>query len=614
MLWEQLEAILPEVEKPARYTGNEINAVRKNLDSVDVSVVLAFPDVYEIGTSYLGFQILYDIINRLPGAQAERVFAPWPDMESKMRDNNIPLFGLETKRPLAAFDIVGFTLQYELGYTNILNMLNLADIPIWTRERTGLPFIIAGGPGAYNPEPLSGFVDAFVLGEGEELIAEVIELVRQAKSSDWSREQTLVRLAAIGGIYVPEFYHPQFDQAGAYIGTIPINDLVPSRPRKRIVNDFAEFPLPENVIVPLVQPVHDRTSIEICRGCARGCRFCQAGMIYRPVRERNSNLLARQGQQLLAKTGSGELSLSSLSSADYTEIEELISRFMKPGISVALPSLRVDSYSVNLAKLTGAQRKSGLTLAPEAGTQRLRNVINKNVTEDDILTAVKSAFSNGWTTVKLYFMIGLPTETRDDVLGIAALVAKIQTLYREAGGAKGRLRINLGVSTFVPKPHTPFQWEPLLEKEEVEYRQDLLRKQLPAKNIKIQTTGWEESFLEATLARGDRRLANAIFTAWQLGCRFDAWREHFRPDLWEQAFMSNGLNPRKLVCNRMPLAQKLPWDHIDSGIRKQFLAREAERAEAAEQTADCTFFDCHGCGICTAYSLKPWSRGERTCD
>lgn len=602
-----LEKILPYVEKPARYIGNEINIVIKPGEP-ELRFALAFPDVYEIGTSYLGFSILYNLLNSLPKVQAERVFAPWPDMEAQMRQADLALYGLETKTPLARFDIVGFTLQYELGYTNILNMLDLSGIPLHSREREGLPLIIAGGPCAFNPEPLADFIDAFVLGEGEEVVQELVQVVLAGKRAGWSREELLEKLAGLEGVYVPAFYAPQYAESGEYIGTFPIKAGVPPRISKRILKNFSDFPLPDSLVVPLVQSVHDRVSIEICRGCARGCRFCQAGIIYRPVRERPGKALFEQGGKLVRSTGSAQLSLSSLSSADHSEIESMINSFIQGDISVSLPSLRVDSASVALAMLTKSARKSGLTLAPEAGSQRLRDCINKNVTDEEIFTAARTAFENGWDTLKLYFMLGLPTETREDVIGIANLVHALEEIYRQIRGNTRRFRVNLGVSTFVPKAHTPFQWAALLNREEVEARQRLLHSRLRSNRYKVQTTDWEESELEALLARGDRQAGRAILLAWQKGCRFDAWTEHFRPDLWRQAFQEAGIDTQAFAGKSLPVEATLPWDHIDSGVSRDFLLREYRNALAGSLTPDCTFAACSTCGICPAYDIKPLKR------
>lgn len=604
-----LDSILPYVEKPARYIGNEINAIIKPSESIALRFGLAFPDVYEIGTSYLGFQILYSIINSLPQVQGERVFAPWPDMEAKMRQVGLPLYGLETKTSLAQFEIIGFTLQYELGYTNILNMLDLAGLPPLATERAGLPLVIAGGPGAFNPEPLADFIDAFVLGEGEEVVQDIIQVVLAAKGAGRGKGDVLRDLAKLDGVYVPSFYAPKYDVNGDYIGAYPALPGLPPRVKKRILENFSNYPLPDNLIVPLVQSVHDRVSIEICRGCARGCRFCQAGMIYRPVRERSKLALLEQGSKLLQSSGCNELGLSSLSSADHSEIEPLAKAFMAAGASVSLPSLRVDSYSVNLAKLTKTVRKTGLTLAPEAGSQRLRDYINKNVTEEDIFSAARTAFENGWDQLKLYFMLGLPSETRQDIVDIVNLVHALEGMYRDIRGNTRRYQVNLGVSTFVPKAHTPFQWAAQLGREEVEARQRLLRTRLSSKKYKVQTTDWEESSLEAILARGDRRLGRAIYLAWQKGCRFDAWTEHFRPLLWRQALLEAGVDGTALVSS-LALGAPLPWDHIDSGVSREFLAREYQRANDGALTADCTYRTCSACGICDAYAITPLKRGK----
>ena len=611
MSWDKLQNILHYVEKPARYIGNEINITVKKAQEVDLRFALAFPDVYEIGTSYLGFQILYDIINSIDRVQAERVFAPWPDMEQKMREVKHPLFGLETKTALRDFDIIGFTLQYELGYTNLLNMLDLAGLSPLASERDGLPLVLAGGPGALNPEPLADFVDAFVIGEGEEVTAQVIEVVLQGKKSGWGREKILAELAQIQGIYVPSFFAAKYDEEGRYIGTFPIVDGIPAVVKKRIIKDFANLPLPKKLIAPLVQPVHDRVSIEICRGCARGCRFCQAGIVYRPVRERSTDKLVEQGGRLVRSSGSAELGLSSLSSADHSDIENLVRSMMNSGdVSVSLPSLRVDSYSVELARLTKTVRKTGLTLAPEAGSQRLRDVINKNVTEDDIFSAARKAFEGGWQTVKLYFMIGLPTESEDDVAGIADIVFHLEKLYREVNGNTKRFKVNIGIATFVPKPHTPFQWSAQLDRNTVSDRQRMLKEKLKADRFKVQTTGWLESNLEASLARGDRNTGKAIFSAWKMGCRFDAWTEHFRPDLWRQAFEESGIQTPVYTLNPVPLDQPLPWDHIDVGVSKDFLAKEYKLAFSGQVTPDCTLENCSVCGICNAYAVTPLKRGK----
>lgn len=612
-MWDKLNSLLPYVEKPARYIGNEINSVVKDQGEVELRFALAFPDVYEIGSSYMGFQILYEIINDIPGAQAERVFAPWPDMETKLKEQGLPLYGLETKTGLHAFDIIGFTLQYELGYTNILNMLDLAGLSPYAHKRTDFPLVLAGGPGAMNPEPLADFIDAFVLGEGEEIVLEIIDTVREARKQGKDKGETLAKLALIPGIYVPKFYSPVYDSQGVYKGLEPLGNFPPLR--KRIIRDFAGLPLPRKLVVPLVQPVHDRVSIEICRGCARGCRFCQAGMLYRPVRERPRAQLVEQGELLLKNTGSGEISLSSLSSADYSEIQGLVETLMaREGTSVSLPSLRVDSYSVELARLTKAVRKTGLTLAPEAGSQRLRDVINKNVSEEDIFSAARKAFESGWDSLKLYFMLGLPTETDEDIFGIIHMVRGLERMYREIRGRKSRLKISVGVSTFIPKAHTPFQWAAFLERREVERRQRLILDSMRPPMYKVHTSNWEESKLEVLLARGDRKVGRAIFLAWQKGCRFDAWSEHFRPQLWHEAFAEADIDVSSAL-GEIPLTAVLPWDHIEIGVSKDFLKQELAKAKELQETKDCTFTDCSNCGVCGDFSMTPLQRGGKPkCD
>lgn len=610
-MWDQLKKILPYVEKPARYIGGEINSIFKDSNEISVRIALAFPDLYEIGSSYMGFQILYEIINDIPWAQGERVFAPWPDMEAQLREKNIPLYGLESKKSLAEFDLVGFTLQYELGYTNLLNMLDLAGIPLYASERKNLPLVIAGGPGALSPEPLADFIDAFVLGEGEELLPELLTVVAKGKKQGLGRQEILKMLGSLAGIYVPEQFSAQYSSQGEYMGLSP-KTLLPLK--RRVLKSFADFPLPKKSILPFVQPVHDRVSIEICRGCARGCRFCQAGMLYRPVRERPLAQLISQGSQLLKTTGSNEISLSSLSSADYSQIETLVREMMKEtDAAVSLPSLRVDSFSVGLAHLTKAIRNTGLTLAPEAGSQRLRNIINKNVSRDDILAAVSAAYANGWDNLKLYFMVGLPEERDSDIEEIVHLVREIDSLAKKRG-KRSSAKITIAVSTFVPKAHTPFQWSAFSSREEVERRQRILRTNLRSPRFKVQTMDWEESRLEALLARGGRNIGRAVFLAWQKGCRFDAWTEHFQPDLWEAAFAEANINPDD-VLREIPTVAVLPWDHIDVGVSKAYLLQERERAKEELVTPDCSFTGCVDCGVCKTLAIDPIKRrGEDRCE
>ncbi|MDI6827167.1 MAG: TIGR03960 family B12-binding radical SAM protein, partial [Armatimonadota bacterium] len=576
-MFELLDNILPRVAKPARYTGGEFNAITKDLSGVDVKFALAFPDVYEIGMSNLGLRIIYEILNRRGDTAAERVFAPWPDMESEMRRCGLPLFSLESHTPVAEFDIIGFSLSYELTYTNVLNMLDLAGVPIHSSDRNeSHPLIIAGGCCVYNPEPMAEFVDAFVIGEGEEIIHEVVEVFKHNHSL--GRKVLLEKLAEIPGIYVPAF--------GQY------------RVQKRLVNDLNAAEYLEQPVIPFIETVHDRLPIEVMRGCSRGCRFCQAGMIYRPVRERSQEKILKLAECLNARAGYDEIGLLSLSTADYTSIEDLVhtltEKYEAEKIGISLPSIRADASCVELASEIQKVRKSGLTLAPEAGTQRLRDVINKNVTEENLLSAVEAAFRFGWRTIKLYFMIGLPSETDDDILGIARLASEVSKVAR-----KMRIQptINVSVSCFVPKPHTPFQWRPQDTIEELQRKQSLLRSGVKDKAIQLSWHDARISALECVLSRGDRQVGKAIYYAWQNGCKFDAWDEYFDYAMWQKAFSLVGVNPSYYANRAMDYNEALPWDHIDCGISKQFLINEDKRANEGVTTPDCREEGCSGCGI-----------------
>lgn len=607
-----IEHILPRVEKPGRYTGGEFGAVVKDWDRAEVKVAFAFPDVYEVGMSHLGLQILYHVVNRRPDALMERAFTPWTDMEHEMRERGLPLFALESGRPLRDFDMVAFTLQYELSYTNVLNMLDLAGIPLRGAARTDAdPLIVAGGPCAYNAEPLAPFLDAVFLGEGEEAFDEMLDVLLQHRPR--GREACLAALAEIPGVYVPGFYDVAYRADGGIERITPNRAGVPARVTKRIVTDLDRAPFPTRPIVPYLNTVHDRAMLEVFRGCTRGCRFCQAGAIYRPVRERNLSTLMDQADELLRHTGHEEISLTSLSTSDYSRIrpliEGLVDRYAGQMVNVALPSLRVDAFAVDLAKAVQKVRRSSLTFAPEAGSQRLRDVINKCVTEEDLMATASAAFAAGWQRLKLYFMIGLPTETGEDIEGIADLAYRVAEKGRAAGVPRGRLRVTVSVSSFVPKPHSPFQWEPQAPMDELRARQSQLRRRLK-RPLDFKWHDVETSFLEAVLARGDRRLAPVLERAFALGCRLDGWREHFRYDLWEQAFREAGVDPAAYAYRRYAYTDTLPWEHLDAGVSKKFLALEHRRALAGETTADCRTGDCTGCGLCPAFEVDPYLAGD----
>lgn len=602
-----VKKILPKVSKPTRYTGGEWNAVVKPHDEVDVRVLLAFPDVYDVGMSYIGFKILYSILNKMGGVQAERAFAPWVDMEAKMREYGVPLYGLETFTPAGEFDIIGFTLQYEMNFTNILNMLDLSGIPLRSKDRNrSHPLVIAGGPVAYNVEPMADFFDAVVIGEGETVITEIIAEYRKARDAHEPREALIRRLADLDGVYVPKYYDVEYNEDGTLKSVTPNREGIKPYIRKRVMPDLDESPFPEEFIVPYMDIVHDRIALEIQRGCTRGCRFCQAGMIYRPVRERSREKLKELAHKLVRSTGYEELSLLSLSSADYSQIRELtrelVEQFKDKGVAVSLPSLRADAFSIDLAKEIQKVRKTGLTFAPEAGTQRLRNVINKGVTEEDLFSAVSAAFEAGWYTVKLYFMIGLPTETDEDLAGIVDLAERVLRLGRDIRGRvygkRGDVQVNVAVSSLVPKPHTPFQWFGQNTREELKRKQEYIKSLVKAKGLSVSFHDVEISFLEAVLSRGDRRLSDAIEQAWKLGCRFDSWEDQLKLDLWYQAFESTGIDPVWYANRHIGFDEVLPWDHLRPGVTKKYLRREWERAMEAARTGDCRTGDCEACGVC----------------
>lgn len=603
MLKEKIDGLLDRVQKPARYMGGEMNAVLKDPDSVAIRYAFAFPDVYEVGMSHLGSRILYDIINKREDALCERVFTPWVDMADLMRQENVPLFSLETRSPVRGFDMLGITLQYEMSYTNILELLDLAGIPLHSEDRTwDDPIVIAGGPCAFNPEPLHHFIDAFSIGDGEISTLETIDVVKACKAEGVSRKECLRRLSRLRGVYVPSLYEATYNEDGTLKSFEPTEEGVPRTVVKNMVADLDKAEYPESVIVPFMEIVHDRINIEVLRGCTRGCRFCQAGMIYRPVRERSMEHILELAQKLVDETGYEEITLSSLSTGDYTCLpqlaHELMERFAEKRVALSLPSLRLDSNLKQTLEETQKVRKSSLTYAMEAGTQRLRDVINKGITEENLTASVGDAFASGWSSVKLYFMFGLPTETFEDLDGIADLASKVVRKYFETPKnvrAKG-LRVNCSASCFVPKPFTPFQWEPQDTIEQFEEKQKHLCHIMHIKGVEFNWHEPQVSFLEAVFARGDRRTADALEAAWRLGCRFDGWTDQFRFDKWMEAFEQTGVDPTFYANRRREKDELLPWAFIDAGVTQQYLWREYERAVQAQTTPDCRK-GCQGCGL-----------------
>lgn len=601
MVSNDVKRILGNVQKPGRYTGGELNSVIKDKNKVDLRYAFCFPDTYEIGMSHLGMKILYSIANERDDCWCERVFAPWVDMEEEMRKNNIPLFALESGDAIKDFDILGFTLQYELSYTNVLNMLDLAQIPVRSEDRKELtPIVFAGGPCACNPEPMADFVDLFVLGEGEELNNEVLDLLKECKKSGATKKEFLKRAAQIQGVYVPSLYSVKYNEDGT-IAEVKSTDGAPEKVTKRIISDLDNVYYPDKFVVPYIEVVHDRVVHEVMRGCIRGCRFCQAGFLYRPIREKKPDTINCQSRRLFDVTGYDEISLSSLSTSDYSNLQELLEKMLEwsipDKINIALPSLRVDNFSDELVEKLKLIRKSGLTFAPEAGTQRLRDAINKNVTEEEMMHTAKMAFDGGWTTVKLYFMLGLPTETEEDVAGIPALAQKVvDVFYQNPDKPKGKgVTVNISVSSFVPKPFTPFQWDAQDTMEMLSEKQELLIKNIKSKKISASCHHTNTSFLEGVFARGDRRLGKVIENAFKRGCKFDGWDDQFLFDEWLKAFEEENVSPAFYANRKREYDEILPWDHLDYGIRKEFLISESEKARRSETTPHCRI-KCAGCG------------------
>lgn len=602
MISKDVQKILPLVQKPGRYTGGELNSVVKDKSKVKLRYAFCFPDSYEIGMSHLGIKILYSAANERDDVWCERVFAPWHDMEKEMRQRKIPLYALESGDPLTDFDLIGFTLQYELCYTNVLNLLDLAGMPVRSSDRDErYPLVVGGGPCACNPEPMADFFDMFMLGEGEEMSNELFDLIIGCKEKGVSKKELLKLASQIEGVYVPSLYDVVYNDDCTIKSVTPNEDCVPEKVTKRIISDLDTVHYPEKFIVPFVEVVHDRVIHEILRGCIRGCRFCQAGFLYRPIREKSPGVIDEQCYRLCKNTGYDEISLSSLSTSDYTQLEDLMGKLLtwteKEKVNIALPSLRVDNFSEKLMEHLKKVRRSGLTFAPEAGTQRLRDAINKNVTEEEMLSTARQAFSGGWTSVKLYFMLGLPTETYDDVAGIADLAQKVvNEFYRNPDKPKGKgVQVSISVASFVPKPFTPFQWEAQDTIDELISKQNHLLSSVTTKKVSVSYHKVNISFLEGVFARGDRRLCDVVEYAWKHGCKFDSWDDSFLFDVWLEAFEKCGVDPLFYTSRKRAYTEILPWDHLDYGIRKEFLICENKKAYENETTPHCRI-KCAGCG------------------
>ena len=608
---KRLERILPKVQKPARYTGGEYNQILKDKSTVDLRVAFCFPDTYEIGMSNLGMKILYQTMNSLPYVWCERVFAPWSDMFDEMKRASIPLYALESGDALDRFDVLAFSVGYEMAYTTVLDMLDMAGLPVRSSDRPDLlPLVFMGGSAGVNPEPMAPFMDLFVIGEGEEMNNELLALLRRAKEEGWSKQRFLESAAQIGGVYVPSLYEVSYHDDGTIRSISPLSGA-PQQVKKRIIQDLDAVPFPTNPIVPSTEVVQDRVNLELFRGCVRGCRFCQAGYIYRPIRAKKPETLIRQGIETLRNTGYEDMTLLSLSSSDYRHLGTVcdgLLEFCEPrSIGVSLPSLRADNFSMELMEKLQRVRKSGLTFAVEGGSQRLRDAINKNVTEEDLLNTCRIAFEGGWNTVKLYYMLGLPTETDEDIIGIAEMADRVLHCWRQYSKVKSRgVRITISTSCFIPKPHSPFQWEEQISPEDYLRRVNLLRASIKARNVVYNWHDAETSFIEAALSRGDRKVADVVEAVWRKGGRLEAWSDFFSYDRWLSSFAEADLDPAFYASRERNTDEVLPWDMINVGVRKQHLIRERERAYSAELSPDCR----HACSACGAAALLQ----DRKCD